>query len=83
MNADQMAKAATDAGHTPESFFEFLSGTAKTTKLRKLEEEKASLENKMKSIVNDATLDVRNRITDINNEIDSIKQEISGVSTGK
>lgn len=72
-----MADAATSAGHTPETFEDFLRGTPSISKLRRLEQELENIQAKKRAVANDATLELRNRETEIANEISSLKLEIA------
>jgi len=72
-----MAAAATRAGHTPETFEDFLRGTPDVTAIKKLEQELENIERKKKAVINDATLELRNRETDIKNELDALKLKLS------
>ena len=77
MTADEMAAAATRAGHTPETFEDFLRGTPDVTAIKKLEQELENIERKKKAVINDATLELRNRETDIKNELEALKLKLS------
>lgn len=77
MTADEMAAAATRAGHTPETFEEFLRGTPDVTAIKKLEQELENIERKKKAVINDATLELRNRETEIKNQLDELKLKLS------
>lgn len=72
-----MADAATRAGHTPETFEDFLRGTPDVAKLRRLEQELENIDRKKRAVTNDATLELRNREAEIKTEIDSIKLKLS------
>ena len=72
-----MAAAATRAGHTPETFEDFLRGTPDVTAIKKLEQELENIERKKKAVINDATLELRNRETDIKNELEALKLKLS------
>ena len=72
-----MAAAATRAGHTPETFEEFLRGTPDVTAIKKLEQELENIDRKKKAVINDATLELRNRETEIKNQLDELKLKLS------
>ena len=77
MTADEMAAAATRAGHTPETFEEFLRGTPDVTAIKKLEQELENIDRKKKAVINDATLELRNREIEIKNQLDELKLKLS------